>query len=244
MGARPLSRLSLPAAPPWPVLRLRLLMGLVACAALAAAYLLWFRDSSLVAVEHVSVAGAEADPAAGATLERAGLEMTTLNVDEDALRAAVADDPAVVRIDASSDFPHDLSIAVDVREPAAYIAADGGTLLAGDGVVLATGVEPPDGIPVIDVENPDLGGRAAGSALTLARVLGPAPDALARGVERATDDPRRGPVVELASGIELRFGDASQAAAKWDAAAAVLANPGTDAASYLDLSVPGRPVAG
>ncbi len=50
--------------------------------------------------------------------------------------------------------------------------------------------------------------------------------------------------VVLRSGIELRFGDASQAAAKWKAAAAVLADPSVTTLDYVDLHVPGRAAVG
>ena len=48
----------------------------------------------------------------------------------------------------------------------------------------------------------------------------------------------------LRSGIELRFGDASQAGAKWKAAAAVLADPSITTLDYVNLFVPGRPSVG
>ena len=44
--------------------------------------------------------------------------------------------------------------------------------------------------------------------------------------------------VELRSGIELRFGDASQAARSGEAAAAVLADPSITALDYVDLHAP------
>jgi hypothetical protein len=47
--------------------------------------------------------------------------------------------------------------------------------------------------------------------------------------------------VELTTGIELHFGDASQAARKWRAAAAVLADPSVTALDYVDLQAPSRP---
>ena len=50
--------------------------------------------------------------------------------------------------------------------------------------------------------------------------------------------------VELRSGIELRFGDASQAVTKWEAAAAVLADPSIEALDYVDLHAPRRPARG
>jgi cell division septal protein FtsQ len=47
--------------------------------------------------------------------------------------------------------------------------------------------------------------------------------------------------VELRSGVELRFGDASRAAEKWRAAATVLADPAITALDYVDLQAPQRP---
>lgn len=244
MEARSPLRLALPTLAPSPAVRRRAFAGLLLVLALLALYFLWLRDSSLVAVEEVDVVGAEGDPAAEMALAQAGAEMTTLHVDEGALWAAVADDPAVVRIDAQPDFPHGLTVAVELREPAAWVAADGGTVLAGDGVVLARNSERPEGLPAINAEVARLGARPSGPVRALARILGAAPPSLARRVEAATDERRHGPVVSLAPGIELRFGDASDAREKWAAAAAVLASPGFPGAAYLDLSVPERPVAG
>jgi len=50
--------------------------------------------------------------------------------------------------------------------------------------------------------------------------------------------------VELRGGIELRFGDASRAGEKWEAASAVLADPSIEALDYVDLHAPGRPAVG
>jgi hypothetical protein len=50
--------------------------------------------------------------------------------------------------------------------------------------------------------------------------------------------------VRLAAGVELRFGDAASAAAKWRAAAAVLSDPGLGPLDYVDLSIPSRPAVG
>lgn len=241
MGAR-----SLTFAPRMPDLRrLGRRAGVVGIAllALVAGYMLLVRDSSLVAVERVSVTGAEREPAVEAALAAAATEMTTLHVDEDALRAAVADQPSVLALDATADFPHGLTIEVDVRRPVAYLEASGGTILAGDGVVLDTGVERPEGVPAVEVDGAAVEGRADGAALALARVLGASPEVLLAEAESAeiTDD---GPVVSMGPGIELRFGDPSQADLKWSAAAAIIADPDLDSAAYIDLSVPSRPVIG
>jgi hypothetical protein len=53
-----------------------------------------------------------------------------------------------------------------------------------------------------------------------------------------------GVVADLGNGIELRMGDGTEGAAKWAAAAAVLAKDDLGSPAYIDVSVPGRPVAG
>lgn len=244
MGARQLSGLSLPAIPPWPTLRRGLLMALAAVVLILAAYMLWFRNSSFVKVERVEVVGAETAPDVSAALTAEAGSMTTLHVDDDALRAAVADNPAVLSLSTNADFPHGLTITVDLRRPAGWLDADGGTVVAGDGVVLASGVDRPGGVPTLDVAPSSTGSKVDGPALVAARTLGAAPAELLAQTESATVDTQHGPVVTLDGGIELRFGDPSRADQKWSAAAAVLANPQFHGAAYIDLSVPSRPVSG
>lgn len=246
--ALPRPRISLPRSlPAWPVLRRRLLLGLIVAAALAAAYHFWLRDSSLVAVEQVTVVGAEQSPEIDRKLRAAGLEQTTLHVDHGALTEAVAGEPAVRSVAASSDFPHGLTIEVDLRSPAGFVRSEG-LVVAGDGVILERAGSAPQGLPAIKV---DAGKGAAGSAsavggeaLSVARVLGSAPEPLAPLIASATTDETMGVIVELSAGLELRFGGAGDAGTKWLAAAAVLADRSFESAAYLDLSVPDRPVAG
>ncbi len=49
-------------------------------------------------------------------------------------------------------------------------------------------------------------------------------------------------VVGLDGGPDLRFGDGSRVEDKWTAAVAVLSSPDHGSPSYLDVSVPDRPV--
>jgi cell division protein FtsQ len=85
--------------------------------------------------------------------------------------------------------------------------------------------------------------RLAGSLLEQARVLGAAPAALRPYLEDSYYG-ESGVDVELRSGIELRFGDASRAEGKWRAAAAVLADPSVTTLDYVDLHAPRRPAVG
>ncbi|MEO7197506.1 MAG: cell division protein FtsQ/DivIB [Solirubrobacterales bacterium] len=211
---------------------------------MAAAYTFWFRDSSFVEVRDVEITGADADASAEAELAAAAGQMSTLHLDEGALRAAVADDPEVAAVSAEANFPHGIRIVVELRHPAGYIEDSSGAILASDGTVLATGVDRPEDLPLIAAESPELSDRATGPALVVAQTLGGAPDELAGQVQSGRVDPEDGPTVTLAAGLELRFGDASRTALKWRAAVAVLADPEFSGADYLDLSVPDRPVAG
>ena len=82
-----------------------------------------------------------------------------------------------------------------------------------------------------------------GHVLKQAQVLGAAPAALRPYVERSYYG-ESGVDVILTTGIELRFGDASQAKRKWKAAAAVLADPSVTALDYVDLHAPTHPAVG
>jgi Cell division protein FtsQ/DivIB, C-terminal len=98
-------------------------------------------------------------------------------------------------------------------------------------------------LPSLPLSAPPENGQLAGPVLQQARVLGAAPAALRPYLESSYYG-ESGIDVRLRSGIELRFGDASQAAMKWKAAAAVLADPSVTALDYVDLHAPGRPAVG
>ena len=94
-------------------------------------------------------------------------------------------------------------------------------------------------LPSLPLSEPPKGGKLAGPVLQQARILGAAPAALRPYLESSYYG-ETGVDVKLRSGIELRFGDASQAGAKWKAAAAVLADPSITALDYVDLHAPGH----
>jgi cell division septal protein FtsQ len=98
-------------------------------------------------------------------------------------------------------------------------------------------------LPTLPLSAPPKSGTLAGPVLQQARVLGAAPAALRPYIESSYYG-ESGVDVRLRSGIELRFGDASQRAAKWKAAAAVLADPSITALDYVDLHAPRRPSVG
>lgn len=95
-------------------------------------------------------------------------------------------------------------------------------------------------LPRLPLAEPPENGRLAGPVLAQARVLGAAPPALRPYIESSRYG-EEGVAVVLRAGIELRFGDAGRRAQKWRAAAAVLANPATVEADYVNLHNPRRP---
>jgi len=116
--------------------------------------------------------------------------------------------------------------------------------VSAEGAVL-TWLPPPkeSSLPQLPLSEPPQSGHLAGPVLQQARVLGAAPAAL-RPYVQSSRYGESGVDVELSSGVELRFGDASEAAKKWRAAAAVLADPSVTALDYVDLHAPGRPAPG
>jgi cell division protein FtsQ len=224
--------------------RLGAVAGILAI--LAAAYMLWFRDSSVVAVRDVEVVGVGSSDREEiqAALERAARAMTTLHVREDELMAAVASYPTVRSVSADASLPSGLTIEVSEREPVALVAVEGSDLpVAGDGTILeglsTAGLD----LPALDAEADSAAKRVEGDALEQARVLGAAPGPLRPLIDRSTED-ADGIVVELTDGIALRFGDATDADAKWAAASRVLADSKLAGLTYIDVRAPDRPAVG
>jgi hypothetical protein len=99
--------------------------------------------------------------------------------------------------------------------------------------------DPP--LPQLPLAEVPKGGRLKGTALKQVRVLAAVPDALRPYLESSYFG-ESGVDVNLTTGIELRFGDASQAQRKWNAVAAILADPSVTALDYVNVVAPSRPV--
>jgi cell division protein FtsQ len=230
---------SLPRLPRWAVWAL-------AFAVLLIAGLLWLRDSSLVAVQKVTVVGLSGPETARVTrqLETAARDMTTLHVRGDQLRSVVEPYPVVKDIKVSTDFPHGMRITIVENTPVAVVTVDGAkTPVAADGKLLR-GADQRD-LPVVPLRSAPGGDRVADrTARAAIAALAAAPTALRARAVRAYTTKADGLKITLSNGPELRFGGADRLAAKWAAAAAVLASEESRGATYLDLRYPERPGAG
>jgi cell division protein FtsQ len=226
--------------------RRRGLAVLLLAVLLLAGYRLWFRDSSFVRVQHVSVSGLTTKDAARIrlALTAAARGMSTLDFDPAALNGAVAGFPVVKTVVAQPSFPHTLKIRVIEEQPAAVLDVAGQRLLlAPDGSVLR-GVTTGHPLAVIRsqgaVPQDTLTDRVPLSAL---RVAAAVPADLAGRITTITHG-KHGILVHLRNGPLLIFGDDSRPRAKWAAVAAVLADSSSRGASYVDVRLPGRPIAG
>ena len=218
----------------------------VAIVVLYAGYMLWFRNLPLFSIDEVTVTGAITNgPAIKKAVEQVAGDMTTLHLKDDELRNVVANFPTVASVGATTSFPHTLHVTVTERLPVAFIkVGDRRTAVSADGYLLLGASFDRKALPRIDGAVPT-GPRLDGDAASQAAILGATPAPLRDHIESSTwSDADGGVVVTLDSGPDLRFGDGSRAADKWTAAVAVLSSPEHGSPSYLDVSVPDRPVSG
>jgi cell division septal protein FtsQ len=130
-------------------------------------------------------------------------------------------------------------------EPVATIGSGSEAVaVADDGTVLTWLTLPEDTtLPQLSLDSAPKGPRVRGSVLEEVHVLAATPPGLRPYVASSGFD-ARGVDIELSSGIELLFGSAGDAARKWRAAAAVLADPSITTLDYVNLLAPGRPTVG
>jgi cell division protein FtsQ len=219
-------------------------LALVAVSLLGGLFLL-LRDSPVVAVAEVSVEGATG-PRADAlrtALAEAARDMTTLHVRMDDLNAAAEPHPIVADLRLDRDFPDALTITVVERAPvAALTVGDRAVAVAGDGTLLPG--HPAGDLATVQAENLPVGDRLrGGTARTAVTVLAAMPRPL-RSRAGSAGRGERGWAVALRDGPVVHLGSADRLAAKWAAASAVLADPGSRGAVYVDVRLPERPTAG
>jgi len=229
-----------------PRLSPKVILALVLVLALLGGAWLWVRQSSLVAIKRVSVAGASGPDATEirSALISAARDMTTLDVQMSHLRTAVSPYPVVKGLRVSTQFPHGMRIRVIEHVPVAVVQVDGRrTPVAGDGTLLRD-VTTDAELPSIDLPAAPGGTQLTGMAGTEVRMLAAAPYQLLPKVQLASSDSTHGFVVQLRNGPRVYFGGADRLAAKWDAVTAVLAARSSSGADYIDVTDPARPVAG
>jgi cell division protein FtsQ len=240
--ARPRSR----PIPRGAVIRRRVLAAAVVLLVLYGGYMFWFRDLSWFAIHGVTIKGATTNEREiKAAVENASGDMTTLHIKDDELRNAVARFPTVASVGASTSFPHGLTVTITERLPVAFVRIRGQeTAVSADGYLLAGADFDAKALPRIEGAGAH-GARLDEDAAAQAAILGSTPEPLKNRITASSwDEDRGGVVVDLKNGPEIRFGDGSAAQEKWQAAVTVLSSDERGTPSYLDVSVPDRPVSG
>ncbi len=208
--------------------------------------MLWFRNLSWFAIQDVTIKGATTNERQiKSAVERAAGDMTTLHIKDGELHDAVARFPTVASVAASTSFPHGLKVTITERLPVAFIKVAGRrTAVSADGYLLVGADFDAKALPRIEGAAAH-GVRLDEDATAQAAILGATPEPLRNRITASTwDENRGGVVVDLHNGPEIRFGDGARAQAKWEAAVAVLSGDARGSPSYLDVSVPDRPVSG
>jgi cell division protein FtsQ len=227
-------------------LRVKLAVAGVAVLAVLAGAWVWVRDSSLVAVNHVTVTGVTGPDASRirSVLVLSARNMTTLDVRVSQLKTAVAPYPVVKDLRVSTQFPHGMRIHVVEDLPVGAIVAGGQSIAASsDGTLLRDASTA--SLPQVPLSSLPGGSHVTdGSALGALALLAAAPNRLQSRISQVTTNPPHGLVVALRSGPSIYFGDAGDLDAKWMAATEVLAAPTSAGATYIDVTDPARPVAG
>ena len=144
----------------------------------------------------------------------------------------------------SRQWPDTVRITVRERRPAAWLDGPAAKVVVdGSGRVLERVDAPPPATPQLLGAKvvPPPGGTI--DATDAARVAGQLTGLAAAGT-RSVETTDHGIVLHLASGPEIRMGDATQVAVKLRAALAVLGASADVPLTYVDVSVPTNPVAG
>jgi cell division protein FtsQ len=245
-GAEP-ARLPRRRLPRLPRLRPRTVAILAAAVVLVGGGWLWLRDSVLVAVTRVTITGVSGPDARQIrlALRAAAQSMTTLDVNSGRLKGAIASYPVVKGLRASAEFPHGLRIHVTEQIPVGSVLVGGRAMaVAADGTLLGD-VGASSALPTIPASTALGVTRLTDPAqLRALQVLAAAQAPMLARVSGVTTVGSHGLVAQLRNGPAIYFGDPDRLAAKWLAAAAVLADAGSAGAQYLDVTDPDRPAAG
>lgn len=212
------------------------------------------RESSLFSIETMKVKGAP--PALTRKIDAAVERFrgrSLVGLDEAAIARAVLDIPEVRAVRIDRDFPNTLRVFVGRERPVAVLrrGQEAWLIAASDKIVRRFPLGRGLNVPRIWVsrsvgvtEGEAVRDPGVKTAIKLLASLGPA----GRGLRLANVVASESDLTVItSSGIELRFGDASQPALKLAVVEKILPDLGLPPAgsiTYLDVSVPARPVAG
>jgi cell division protein FtsQ len=227
-------------------MRRRLVAAAVVLLVVYIGYLVWFRNLSWFEIDEVSVDGATtSERQIQAAVEGAADDMTTLHIKDEELVSAISRFPTVASVKADTSFPHGLHVTVRERLPVAEALIGGRRVaVSADGYLLVGLAFDSKDLPRLEGASAS-GPRLTEQAAAQAAIIGAAPAELRDRLSASSwDDEDGGVVLDLDGGPELRFGDGSRAEDKWKSAVAVLTSSDRGSPSYLDVSVPERPVSG
>jgi cell division protein FtsQ len=199
-------------------------------------YAVWY--SSLLEVEGVEVRGTTDLTTHDITrAAEVPLGEPLARVDLEAVERKVGSLAPVRSVEVSRQWPHDVLIEIEEREPVAVVRM--GDLLRnldGEGVVFGDRRRPPGDLPMVETAT-DTSGDALREAATVAGALEPAFLASVDHLEVATVDQI---TLVLRDGRVVRWGNAEQSEEKAEVLAALLPRR----AEVYDVSVPESPTAG
>jgi cell division protein FtsQ len=218
--------------------------GLIAAA--VGAYVI-ARETSVFALQRIEVEGASPALAAQIRTELQPLEGGSLvSFSSAAANRRLAGLPQIARVSYDREFPHTLKVTVTVEQPVAVLRkAAEAWLVSRSGRVLQAlrpGTYPPLPRIWLAAETDVTVGAPVetGDAVTVAAALRGA--RFPAHVLSVQDDGNGQVVMQLAGGVQVRLGDLSNLGVKLAVAAAIV--PQSSGASYIDVSVPTRAVAG
>ncbi|MDE3133991.1 MAG: cell division protein FtsQ/DivIB [Acidobacteriota bacterium] len=207
----------------------------------------WYRGSSFVKVQRVTVTGLSGPdvPQIRDALRGAALQMTTLDMNIARLESAVSQYGYVQRLTVAAQGAHAVVIHVAEQVPVAIVQVGGRDQVVDADGQLLSGSTTHGALPVVPLAStPDGTSITAPGARAAIATLAAAPYALLAHVQSATSSSAHGVLVQLRNGPVIYFGPDTQLTPKWTAAVAVLQSTDSAGASYIDVTDPARPAAG
>ncbi len=222
--------------------RMRLVIGLVAVVALAAAGFALVR-SPLLSVNRVTVTGAEhSDPAAVLARLDVVLGMPTVSVDAGAIEAALRADPWVADARVVVSWPGSLDVEVTEQVPVAAVTTAGGYAHVTTTGAVVEMLDSPIGLTLIALDVPET--IRPGTTISTAATLGALefidwlPGDIARVTVVSVDE--GGQLTATIDDLTVRLGRAREMQSKAVALAALIGH-GLAPGSYVDITAPRRP---